>query len=230
MRRFFTAAEYNHVGTLKEFLAEHPDAVRWQQGGKTALIIACEHGQYMAAQLLLQKGAEADGPHADADMCPLHAAAKKDSADVAGLLLHHRAGIDGMNRNGITPLMETAHYNSVKMMKLLLMRGASVSRKDNAGRTPLHVAAEQASLEAARLLLEAGANRHAKNLKEQTPLDIARAHKNPDFARDFTALIAAHEQREAARIDRAFAEGADRELRVRKPLRLRRKQKHPRRT
>jgi ankyrin repeat protein len=208
--RFFTAAQHNHVGVLKEYLEAYDDAIAWRRpDGKTAMTLAVEYGHHMAVQMLLQHHAAVT----DAQHAPLNAAAKTDRADIAGLLLHHRAPLDAKEKNGMTPLLEAVYYNRLKVMALLLKRGASLTATNDEGQMPLHlaaareypeavslliengagidmrnrdgltplmVAAQNGGLEAARVLIDKGADHYLKNDKGETALDIAQAHGDND--------------------------------------------------
>lgn len=181
--RFFNAARHGHIGTLKEFLEKYDDAVDWTHAGRTALFIAIERGNYMAVDVLLRHGAEPDDRVAIADMRPLHAAAKIDRADIAGLLLHRLAHVDGTRTGNITPLMDAVRNDGTKTAKVLLRFGASTEKMNDDGDAVLHIAAATNHPACVLLLLDSGARIDAPNKNGQTPLMIAAAHGGLDAAR-----------------------------------------------
>lgn len=258
--RFFMAAKYNHVGVLKEYLDVYDDAVTWRSGDQSALSIAAEEGNFMAAQMLLNAGAPAHETHIKPTAQPLHLAAKIDRPDIAGLLLHNLAPVDAPRENEITPLLDAVYWNSVKAMETLLRFGASkekmnadghmalhlaaereypeaasllidhgadMNARNRDGLTPLMVAAQNGGLETARLLLKRGANQHLQTAKGETALDMALAHgdNDPEFVKGFQKLIDARNGEDSLTMGDPFLEGADRKVRIRKPLKLQRRRK-----
>lgn len=121
-----------------ELLLQHP-AIRVDQpatNGNTALMMAAFKGKRQAALDLIARGAAVDR----AGWTPLHYAAAGGHADIASLLLDHKANIDARAPTGATPLMMAAQEGQQEVVRLLLRRGADTGLVDNHRRTALRIA------------------------------------------------------------------------------------------
>ena len=84
-------------------------------------------------------------------------AAQGDHADCARILLLHRADINGVTVDYLTPLHVAAHCGNVKTAKLLLDRKCQVDSRALNGFTPLHIACKKTRVKVIELLLQYGA-------------------------------------------------------------------------
>ena len=106
----------------------------------------------------------------EADMTPLHWAARAGALRCARWLLNHGADVDAQTAAGRTPL----HMAGAEMLWLLAGKGAGLNARDKKGRTPLHQAMYGGDLEKAEVLIVLGADVRLPNRRGKTPLEVAR--------------------------------------------------------
>ncbi len=123
----FDAAKNGEVAVLAEILRAHPDAVNWPNPVKTgdlpfglqsrALIVAAEHGQTAAAELLLNHGADVNARHHRGWSALMHAAWNGKPGTVE-LLLKFRADTSFREDNGMNAesMARQRGYNSIGSM------------------------------------------------------------------------------------------------------------------
>lgn len=70
-------------------------------------------------------------------------AAQGDHVDSARILLYHRAPVDDVTVDYLTPLHVAAHCGHVRVAKLLLDRNADSNARALNGFTPLHIACKK---------------------------------------------------------------------------------------
>ena len=116
---------------------------------------------------------------------PLHEAARRNSVDVAKLLLANSANVDSADYLGATALHYAARGNSVDVAKVLIENSANVDSTDRWGETPLHEAARENSVDVAKLLIQHSANLNATAAsgfeKGLTPLQVAKKLGNQEI-------------------------------------------------
>jgi ankyrin repeat protein len=119
------------------------------------------------------------------EMTALLYAARDGRIDIARMLLDANAGVNQVEANGVSPLIEAIANNHIGLARLLLDRGADVNTVDWWGRTPLWTAVDLrdlevnktedngvdrlAALDLIKALLDRGANVNART-KEVPPL------------------------------------------------------------
>ena len=149
------AAALGHERILKLLLdKEVPSDFANPRDGRTLLHTAAICNQSNAVALLIRRGAKVDRLDKNG-FTPLHWASIQGFAEVAALLLQHKANPD--SRTATPP--DALHRP--------LMRSASL-----AGNTALHLAALAAHTNVIELLLKSGASVNATNLAGMTPLDF----------------------------------------------------------
>ena len=105
--------------------------------------MACERGDFDAARLLLDTGADVNRAD-EYGMTPLYIACAKGHVNVARLLLDNGAAVDRANSfNGWTPLFIACWNGRVAAARLLLEKGAEVDRTNEDGETALDAAKYQ---------------------------------------------------------------------------------------
>ncbi|KAH9172800.1 hypothetical protein EDB89DRAFT_862511 [Lactarius sanguifluus] len=166
---------------VEHLVRKHPQHVN-TIGGSHGLPIAaalCE-GHIRIAELLLQHGANVDGPRRDG-RTPLHEVVTWSSYLVTDLStpLHLAASrYDGVRvfYLRVSSRTYTASFNSkadcLDLVRLLLEYGAlaDVNSRNAEGSTPLHNASHMKNLEVAQMLLDNGAYVNAEDKQGRTPL------------------------------------------------------------
>jgi uncharacterized protein len=122
--------------------------------GLTPLIIAAATGRTRVAALLLDNGADPDAVDADGFTSLHYAAKNKDTVDMVGSLLRHRAkpnlrlvqkkptvAASGIVLQGATALALAAEINNLDAVKVLVDGGADPSIPTERNTTPLALAA-----------------------------------------------------------------------------------------
>ena len=123
---------------------------------------------------LLERGADPEGRSVLIGVPPLLMAVTRGDPHTVGILLDHRADVNGLGPNGETPLARAAALGATDVARVLVERGARVMvRFARANHTPLHVAAAHGFVPLVELLLEHGADPEAKDASGFTPLHEA---------------------------------------------------------
>jgi hypothetical protein len=133
----FFAAAVGDVAQLRKILArdsthidERAKANDVLFGGCTPLQIAAYAGQFDAAKILLDRGANVHDRSGWSNTEPLEKAAWTGSADIVTLLLDHGALVDGPDRIFThSPLYNAAVMGHADVVTILLARGAATSPK-----------------------------------------------------------------------------------------------------
>lgn len=141
--RLLNSAIFTESLEMLPLLLRHgfnPDSVG--ELGQYALKIALDNGKEEAVRILLDGGADPNGPPG-VNETPLIAAVKALDENYLRVL----------REKGLNPA-----DTGTGLIRLLLDQGADPNRAGGAGKTPLEAAAEQGSEEAVTALLDAGAN------------------------------------------------------------------------
>jgi hypothetical protein len=109
---------------VRAALAQGADVNAADAKGRTALMLAAEHGHALTARLLLDHDALPNARAADGSTA-LILAAKNGHLDTVLVLLKYHAGVNVTDRSGMTPLMHAAHAGHVDTVQLLLAKGPS---------------------------------------------------------------------------------------------------------
>ena len=110
----------------------------------------------------------------EAEMTPLHWAARGNAMACTRWLLDRGAETDASTKAGNTPLHLAAERGAAEAVWLLVGRGADMSAQDRKGRTPLHRAAYNGHVDVAEVLIVCGADTRIETRTGKTPLQVAR--------------------------------------------------------
>ncbi|KAL8871535.1 MAG: hypothetical protein Q9174_002656 [Haloplaca sp. 1 TL-2023] len=153
------------------------------------LLDACRNGYARLVEELLGAGMNvhcrrrsSDG-RGDDGSAPIHLAAMYGQAQIATILLEHRACVNDHHHGDRRPLHEAAEAGYETMTQLLLDNGARPHLRDSRGRQALHLACQHGSMKVASLLLEAGASVDAADNNHYRPLHhVAQECDDPFLA------------------------------------------------
>ncbi|KAG1692590.1 Ankyrin-1 [Nymphon striatum] len=174
------AARYGHVGVLDALRTAMNTAITSKKTGFTALHVAANYGQTEFVREMLtevpatcKSEAPLTDPNSDAELTPLHLAAKSGYESVVRLLLNSD-GVQADARTtvtGMTPLHFAAQGGHVPVVGLLLSKSTSqLHIKDSFGRTGLHLATEKGHYDMVALLIGQGAEINAADNNGWTAL------------------------------------------------------------
>lgn len=147
--------------------------------GRTALHVAAESRNQMAAECLLQAGASYHLNDASGRR-PIHIAAECGHRSITYLLLKQPVHNYGKDQHGRSLLHFLVMWHSDAFVrKCMGVLHGKVDVKDHFGRTPLHFASIFQNSPAVSVLLELGANPNLRDKAESTPLHYAAASGSP---------------------------------------------------
>ena len=203
-KAFFEAVHAGNKDFLEVFLAQHPDAARWNTpDGTPPLVLAVgaddrerwkTDSNYYAddevMELLISYGADVNAKDVQGRTAFLEECLHSQRDNVMDVLLKNGADINAADNCHVTALHIFAGRGyGEDIIPELVKKGAKVDAQDWLGNTPLHVAAGENGLEfthghqeAVRKLLDCGASVEVRNNKMRTPLDSA--NMNRDFEMD----------------------------------------------
>ncbi len=181
------AARWNHVEMLRVMIGKGVDVNLTQdapaEAGSTPLHLACTAGNWSAAALLMQSGADDTILNVKGETAAHLALTKRifggdmrveDRVKVLDALEH----VDIPGRGGWTPLMQMLQQldlnTKTEILPLLLDKGLDVNRRDERGNTALMVAMDnQGHKGIVKELFRAGADVNAENKNGSTALHLA---------------------------------------------------------
>lgn len=168
----------SNMESLNFYPPDTPAVIRWIPGswftaGYRPLHAAAEKGHADVVKYLLINGADAN-PRSKQAETPLWVAARShDDATVAEILAEHRAEVDAVDVQGVSPLIVAAETGHPAMVRFLLSKGALVERRSHDGRTALHHAAENGHEDVVEALLESEASPNQAMNDGRTALQVA---------------------------------------------------------
>ena len=119
----------------------------------TPLILTSAWNNFMAVNLLLDHGADANIAGADA-YTPLHNAVTKGEQNLVKFFLEKNALVNTQNANGNSPLHTAVSKGFFDITKLLVQKGSNVNLQNKEGRTPLFLGVKNKQKQLIKLLIE----------------------------------------------------------------------------
>jgi hypothetical protein len=134
------------------------DLSKTNKSGSAPIHVACNHGRIACLILILDNGAYADLPTADAyGITSAVLCCMSGHVKCLALLLDRGANPDLATKFGSTPIHKACYNGQYICLQLLIARGADFNARDPDGWTPLDVAKSRGHHECVELLLEKGA-------------------------------------------------------------------------
>jgi ankyrin repeat protein len=176
------AADKGDVEKIDELLAAGVDVNVLVDSQHTALMDAVYYGQYEAAKLLIDKGADVNAAHPPNNTVLYHALESPElRAEIIQLLVDSGVNMGPTTLYWAAAAMITAYdKNEVpKAMSILIEAGADVNeREQKKGLTVLMVAAGAGSNQLVDILLRSGAKINATTKSGRTALAVAVAGRH----------------------------------------------------
>ncbi|MDO5610900.1 MAG: ankyrin repeat domain-containing protein [Pseudomonadota bacterium] len=126
-------------------------------GGQSPLAIACHAGNWRLAKFLIERGASIQ-PRNGQPVLIAAATTEDDDPAGAGLLLRHKADVNGVDRSGHSALHLAAEAGHLAIVQTLIDAGADIGQRDGDGNTAWLLAARGGHGEVMASLLDAGAD------------------------------------------------------------------------
>ena len=182
---FFVAAASGNISALEQALGADAAVDALDKDGKTALLVAIEHDQLEAAELLLKNGAdpdtvleiEFDVKFQKTTATALSYAAAYDKMDAARLLVQHGAELNKPGYLGLTPLANAAMSGNNELGMWLIAEGADVNAVNEDAETALMAAVLGDNPAMVRFLLENGADAAMRNTEGYAALTWAQEYE-----------------------------------------------------
>jgi ankyrin repeat protein len=170
----YYAARLGFRDLAEHLIDEHPEHVNARGGWEfTPMHVAARAGHANILSLLLEHGADAEGPGMNGQS-PLHLTSAGGKLEAGRCLLDRGADINFRIENDWTPLFRAVHQGHIEFARMLLDRGARINARDVPNSwTPLHWAVVSGDIQAVRLLLEHGADVNASGKLGITPSSLA---------------------------------------------------------
>ena len=141
------------IVSLLERVAVPKLASSWtKEDLNNALVLAARNGDLVTAEIVLERGADANTK--DDDTTVLMLAAENGSPQMVKALIDAGAALDAVDDQGWNAIM---HANDVENLRVLLNAGASMTIKNENGETALAMAIKYDQTEIVQLLKSRGA-------------------------------------------------------------------------
>ena len=184
----FKALAKHDMPSVEELTHDGANVHAKEQGGRSALHVACAYRWQDGVAFLLARGVDPNAKD-DSGNTPLHQiglmnlVAAQD--DILRLMVDAGADINAVNKDGETVLMQVASHRLVDDLRYLSACITNINIGDRRGFTALHKAISANVPNAVRIanvkvLLEAGADPHQKT-RTATPLSALEFVKIKDY-------------------------------------------------
>ncbi|NXY88601.1 ASB3 protein, partial [Alcedo cyanopectus] len=175
LRALHLSARHGSLESLCILLEAGADPNEVSTEATTPLFLAVENGHADTVNLLLQHGANVEGPHCWSGWNSLHQASFQGCTEIMKILLEKGADKECQDDFGITPLFVAAQYGQLESLRLLASHGANVNCQAKDRATPLLIAAQEGHTKCVELLLARGADPNLYCNEENWQLPIHAA-------------------------------------------------------
>lgn len=150
--------------------------------GRTALQYASEKGSLPISTLLIEAGADVNGPQQkeDTNISPLVLATENGHFKIADLLLGHGADKTGFKKASFLGAVRKGDYPA---FKALLNIGIPPDARTTSGDPAITLAVASGNVSIVRFLIQAGANLNALDSEDRTALEVAATNNRKDLVR-----------------------------------------------
>ena len=111
------------------------------KNNRTALLIACEKGNKIATNVLLNAGADPNITDCNGEMCLHYAVLYDCCTEILQAVISHGGDVNATNKRNVTALMYACRKGNTDTINVLLNVGADPNIADAEGETCLHFAA-----------------------------------------------------------------------------------------
>lgn len=191
MEKALVQAAYYGRSDIVEYLLKKGVATEFKisDGGRTALIVAVEHGELDCVKLLMKY--HANPLTADKEgRTPLLNAVWKDQKNILEYFVRNGADLEQRDDKGNTALHLAAWLGNIAHAQYLLEQGANLEAKNKNNRTPLLSACEGYSIDMMRFLIERGAviDLDVRNQNGETVEDFSKKYNRTEMIEYLKAL------------------------------------------
>ena len=126
----------------------------------------------------IKDGMNVNAVYAKEELTALIIATMLNSPSAIKILLHYKAKIDYINKDGVSALFTAITMNNIPLMKLLLSKKANPEITDAKGINALHLTVKNKSYEATKVLIDYGADLNHQSKSQLSLIILAIGSKD----------------------------------------------------